>query len=87
MLRKLPANSFKKESFLECFAVVLATSTYLPSAQCFAIVPLVAQAKRGSSGVALVDYDLDTGVSISFCTNMHSHLLPIRCYYNPQTPT
>lgn len=41
-------------------SVVLAAAAYLPSAQCFALLPLVGAAGRtGSSSGATLDYDLD----------------------------
>ena len=66
--------TFHEEAFVRAFCTVVASSTYLEAAQCFALVPYVAGARRVSSsssssfsssravGAACqVDYDLDTG--------------------------
>lgn len=59
--QRAPSGCLTRQAFLEAFVVILGTTIYLPSAQCFALVPLVAQAKRGARGVALVDYDVESG--------------------------
>jgi hypothetical protein len=41
-------------------SVVLAYAAYLPTAQCFALLPLVAGfCRTGSSSGAVLDYDMD----------------------------
>lgn len=55
-----PAAAFNEQAFLEAMSVVLAYATYLPSAQCFALLPLAGGFTRtGSTGGAVLDYDLD----------------------------
>ena len=56
-----PGAVFALERFLEAFAVILARSVYLPSAQCFALVPDVVDVERSSKGACMVDFDLDQG--------------------------
>lgn len=52
---------FNEDSFGQAFSVVLGHSTYLPSAECFALVPLIATMGRtgGDNGCNL-DYDAST---------------------------
>jgi histone-lysine N-methyltransferase SETD3 len=45
---------------VQAMSVVLAHAAYLPSAQCFALLPLVGAFHRtGSSAGAVLDYDLE----------------------------
>lgn len=53
---------FDEQSFMESMSVVLAMAAYLPTAQCFALLPLIGLMKRtGSSGGATLDYDPKKG--------------------------
>lgn len=55
-----PAVIYTEEAFMQAMSVVLAYGSYLPSAQCFALLPLVGTMNRtGSAGGAILDYDLD----------------------------
>jgi hypothetical protein len=49
---------FNEQAFMECFAVALACSIYLPSAQCFALVPYASfMGRTGNDDGCEVDYD------------------------------
>lgn len=53
------AEVYNQGAFEQAMAVVLAHAAYLPSAACFALLPLVAHAPRtGDESGALLDYDL-----------------------------
>ena len=53
-----PAGTLAEGAFLRAMTVVLAHAAFLPSAQCFALLPLVGAAPRtGSAGGAQLDYD------------------------------
>jgi histone-lysine N-methyltransferase SETD3 len=53
-----PPAVLNEGSFLAAMSVVLAHAAYLPSAQCFALLPLVGGVPRtGSAGGATLDYD------------------------------
>eukprot|EP00208_Stichococcus_sp_RCC1054_P004802 CAMPEP_0206140612 /NCGR_PEP_ID=MMETSP1473-20131121/10038_1 /ASSEMBLY_ACC=CAM_ASM_001109 /TAXON_ID=1461547 /ORGANISM="Stichococcus sp, Strain RCC1054" /LENGTH=455 /DNA_ID=CAMNT_0053534817 /DNA_START=485 /DNA_END=1852 /DNA_ORIENTATION=- len=55
----LPPAVYNEESFLAAMCVVLAHSVYLPSAECFAMVPALSGLRRsGSASAAVVDYDI-----------------------------
>ncbi|KAL4859859.1 Nucleolar GTP-binding protein 1 [Chlorella vulgaris] len=57
-----PVDAFNEQAFLEAMSVVLMHAAYLPSAQCFAMLPLVGGfCRTGSSSGALLDYDLERG--------------------------
>eukprot|EP00887_Chlorella_sp_A99_P004667 scaffold4.g4667.t1 len=50
--------AFSEAAFLRAFSVVLAQAAFLPTAQCFALLPLVGGlARTGSAGGAILDYD------------------------------
>ena len=50
--------AFSEDAFLRAACVVLAHAIYLPSAQCFALLPFVSQMQRTGSGDGCdVDYD------------------------------
>ena len=56
----LDPATFNARAFLEAMSVILAAAAYLPSAQCFALLPLVGSMRRtGSAGGAVLDYDFD----------------------------
>ena len=56
------SGAFNKEAFRQAMAVVVATAVYLPSAGCFAIVPLASTLPRtGQERGACLDYDAATG--------------------------
>lgn len=56
-----PPSIFNEESFLHAMSIIFARAIYLPTAQCFALLPLLSAAaqRTGSAGGAVVDYDLD----------------------------
>lgn len=54
----LDSSWFNEQSFIESFAVVVAHSIYLPSAQCFALVPYTSfMGRTGNDNGCEVDYD------------------------------
>jgi histone-lysine N-methyltransferase SETD3 len=56
----LDPGTFNAPTFLEAMSVILSAAAYLPSAQCFALLPLVGSIRRtGSAGGAVLDYDFD----------------------------
>jgi len=56
----LDPGTFSARAFLEAMSVILSAAAYLPSAQCFALLPLVGSIRRtGSAGGAVLDYDFD----------------------------
>jgi hypothetical protein len=57
------ARTFCERSFLEAVAVVLAHAIYLPTAQCFALLPLVSFMRRTGVGNGC-DVDYDAGASL-----------------------
>ena len=51
------ADHFSRERFIEAFAAVLGAALYLPSAGCFALVPLLSSLPRtGQPSGAVLDY-------------------------------
>ena len=59
----LAAGAFNQEAFREAVVAVIAAAVYLPSARCFALVPLAStlpRTGREGAGVSL-DYDPSTG--------------------------
>ena len=57
------AGAFNEEAFEQAVVAILAAAVYLPSAQCFAVVPLASTLPRtGNEGSGVtVDYDPSTG--------------------------
>ena len=56
----LVTSIFNARAFLEAMSVILSAAAYLPTAQCFALLPLVGSLRRtGSAGGSVLDYDLD----------------------------
>ncbi len=56
----LPPFAPHPPALLQAMTVVLAHAAYLPSAQCFALLPLVGGFRRtGSASGAVLDYDLE----------------------------
>mmetsp|Transcript_15687 Transcript_15687/g.49275 ORF Transcript_15687/g.49275 Transcript_15687/m.49275 type:complete len:523 (-) Transcript_15687:134-1702(-) len=53
-----PSAVFSLANFLDAFSVVIANAVYLPSAECFAMLP-VASSVRRVFGAPLLDYDFD----------------------------
>ena len=50
-----------RENFFKAMSVVLGCAVYLPSAQCFALVPVLGNLpKTGSEGGAMIDYDAES---------------------------
>lgn len=68
---RFPPERFTFDSFLRSFCVVLAHSTFLPSAECFALVPLLGWAKKTcAAGACGVDYDPERGSVIVVADRM-----------------
>lgn len=60
----LKDERYNERAFLQAFAVVLAHAIYLPSAQCFALLPYVSFMQRtGNDNGCTVDYDLGASLS------------------------
>ncbi|KAJ9518692.1 hypothetical protein QJQ45_018734 [Haematococcus lacustris] len=56
--QRFPASVFGQEQFMQAFSVVLAHAIYLPSASCFALLPLASLLSRtGSETGCSLDYD------------------------------
>ncbi|GFH16603.1 uncharacterized protein HaLaN_13049 [Haematococcus lacustris] len=56
--QRFPASVFGQEQFVQAFSVVLAHAIYLPSASCFALLPLASLLSRtGSETGCSLDYD------------------------------
>ena len=54
------AVSLNKESFCQAVAVVVAHAAYLPSVECFALLPIASTlARTGAETGAALDYDID----------------------------
>lgn len=65
-----PIAAQGEQAFLRAFCAVVATAAYLPSAGCFALVPVVSSAalRRSCSGRgASVDYDSAAGTAVLRC--------------------
>lgn len=69
----LKDECFNERAFLQAFAVILAHAIYLPSAQCFALLPYVSFMQRtGNDNGCTVDYDLGALLFASdFWDNTH----------------
>jgi protein-histidine N-methyltransferase len=68
-----PTSELTEASFLEAFSVVLSHAAYLPSAQCFALLPLVGGLPRtGSASGAELDYDADRQAAVLVATKRYS---------------
>lgn len=51
-----------RDTFRQAVAVVVAHAVYLPSVQCFALLPVASTLQRtGADTGAALDYDLDNG--------------------------
>ena len=58
----LVAGAITKEAFFQAMSVVIAHATYLPSAQCFALLPIASTlARTGADTACALDYDLEQG--------------------------
>ena len=58
----LPAVSMDEDTFRKAVAVVIAHAVYLPSVQCFALLPVASTLQRtGADTGAALDYDMDKG--------------------------
>lgn len=57
-LAGLDNSWFNEQAFLEAFAVIVAHAVYLPSAQCFALLPYISlMGKTGNDNGCEADYD------------------------------
>lgn len=60
MLPGAAAVNLDKESFSQAVAVVVAHAAYLPSVECFALLPIAStMARTGAETGAALDYDID----------------------------
>ena len=95
LTHRLLTEMFNREAFRTAVATVVASAVYLPSASCFAIVPLASTLPRtGQETGALLDYDASTGgivvtssqsircalsVCLSVCLSLSPSLPPHFC--------
>lgn len=60
--QRFPPSVWNEASFLRTFCVVLACTSYLPSAECFALVPVACgMAHTGNDNGCNLDYDAESG--------------------------
>jgi histone-lysine N-methyltransferase SETD3 len=60
-----PPEVFNEANFMRCFCVVLASAVYLPSAECFALLPLAGLLGRtGNDNGCNLDYDAAQGAVV-----------------------
>lgn len=60
--QRYPPAVWNESSFMRSFCVVLACTTYLPSAECFALVPVAcSMGHTGNDNGCTLDYDADSG--------------------------
>lgn len=53
-------GAITKDAFFQAMSVVIAHATYLPSAQCFALLPIASTlARTGTDTACALDYDLE----------------------------
>ncbi|CAL8465053.1 g4588 [Coccomyxa elongata] len=79
--RRFSEEVYNREAFERAMSVVLAHAAYLPSAACFALLPLAAQAPRtGDESGALLDYDLQRERVIICATCPYRRGEPIAIY-------
>lgn len=56
------ADGITKDAFMQAASVVIAHAAYLPSAQCFALLPVASTLGRtGADTAASLDYNLEQG--------------------------
>lgn len=61
-LECVTAGGIQKEAFFRAMSVVIAHATYLPAAQCFALLPVASTlARTGADTACALDYDLEQG--------------------------
>jgi len=60
------ADVFGKEPFMRAFSVVLGHAVYLPSAECFALMPVASLLERtgSESNGCVLDYDPDAKAAV-----------------------
>lgn len=73
--------NFNRDGFLEAMSVVLSSAIYLPSAQCFALLPIASSMRRtGSAGGATIDYEPETGSVIVRATRPYEAGQEVRLF-------
>lgn len=73
--------NFNLAGFLDAMSVVLSSAIYLPSAQCFALLPLASSMRRtGSAAGATVDYEPDSGSVIVRATRPYEAGQEVRLF-------
>jgi hypothetical protein len=76
----LDKSWFNEQSFLEAFAVIVAHAVYLPSAQCFALLPYVSfMGRTGNDNGCEVDYDEGANVLSVLLRNYPVRLCCTHC--------
>lgn len=77
---QLDGNS-SLQAFKNAMSVVLATASYLPSAQCFALLPVIGALRRtGSAAGAVLDYDVDRQSVVLSATRPYTRGQEVRLY-------
>lgn len=77
----LDASIYNARAFLESMSVILSAAAYLPTAQCFALLPLVGSLRRtGSAGGAVLDYDFDRQSVTLVASRPYSRGQEVRLY-------
>ena len=77
----LDPEIFNARAFLEAMSVILAHGSYLPTAQCFALLPIVGALRRtGSAGGAVLDYDFDRQAVTLVASRPYSNGQEVRVY-------
>jgi histone-lysine N-methyltransferase SETD3 len=72
-----PPAVWNEAAFLRSFCVVLACTSYLPSAECFALVPVAcSMGHTGNDNGCVLDFDADSG-TVKVTTTR-----PYRCVYS-----
>ncbi|CAD7695760.1 unnamed protein product [Ostreobium quekettii] len=81
--KRFPPDIFGEQEFRKAFSVVLACSTYLPSAQCFALLPVVsALARTGHESGCTVDYNADLDAVVVTASKSYRGGEEVSLYYD-----
>ena len=67
-------GSFSRKAFLDAMSLIFAHAAWLPSAQCFALLPLATLLPRtGREDAAQLDFDLDKQAVRLLCQQEYRH--------------
>lgn len=79
LLYTVCAATFNADAFRSAMSVVLAHAAYLPSAQCFALLPLATLIHRtGRDDAAQLDFDLDNQTASVTAARAYRYVAPSR---------